>query len=136
MNEVLEKILLIGPRNNKKNPNMASGTIVLFEDIIKQFNLQNINYDVVDTNKNNYKNFLFAYISIIFQILLKQKKCKHIALHSSKDLFIIAPLIIMIGKVLSIKTSLRKFGGDFDYIYDTIYLWYNVIKKIMHSHIL
>jgi len=119
MNNELEKILLIGPRNNRMHLDMASGTITLFEDLIKQFDLQNVKYNVVDTNKNNYSNFLFAYISIIFQIIFKQKECKYLTLHSSKDFFIFAPLIILIGTLSAKKTSLRKFGGDLDDIYRT-----------------
>jgi glycosyltransferase involved in cell wall biosynthesis len=108
----MKKILIIGPRTNKKNPSDTGGAIVLFENLIEQLHKQDIKYKIVDTNKKNYSNIWIAYISIIFQILTKQFSSQIISLHSSKDYIVLAPIMIIIGKIFGKTTSLRKFGGE------------------------
>ncbi len=106
------KILVIGPRFNRNRPSIIGGAIALFEDLISQFDKNKINYICVDTNKSKYKNFIFAYILIVYQILFKHKTCSHISLHSSRDYIIFGPIVILVGKLFNKKTSLRKFGGE------------------------
>jgi len=106
------KILLIGPTINKSNPQLTGGAIVLFENLLHELEAQKIPYLLVDTNKKNYSNSLFAYSSIVVQILIKQFRVKHISLHSSQDYLLLAPFILLCGKVFNKSTSLRKFGGE------------------------
>lgn len=121
------KIMLMGPRFNRKNPLITCGTTTLFEDLLKQVKINNIDCIVIDTNKKNYVNFIFAYMSIFIQMLFKQKKCNHISLHSSQDYIIFGPIAIILGRIFNKKVSLRKFAGDAK----KTYLASRGIKKIL-----
>ena len=79
-----KKILLIGPLKNRKNPELTGGSIILFEHLINQYTKYNINYDLIDTNKRNYKNIIVAYINIYYQIFTKPYKVNHISLLKQK----------------------------------------------------
>jgi len=107
-----EKVLLIGPRFNKKNSELVGGPIVLFEGLIKEFKNSNIDFDIIDTNKKNYRFLYTSYICIISNILYKSLFCNSISFHSSRDYMLFGPFIILIGKLFGRKTSLRKFGGE------------------------
>ncbi len=106
------RLLLMGPSINKRNPEIASGPIVFFDGLKKELQHNRIDFIVIDTNKKNYVNFFIAYLSIMHQLLFKQKGCTHISLHSSKDYMLFGMLIIIIGKIFRKKISLRKFGGE------------------------
>ena len=79
----MSKILLLGPKFNKNNPSKVGGIVVLFEDLIIQLKNQNIKFKVIDTNKENYKNKLIAFISIYFQFLINLRKADHISIHGT-----------------------------------------------------
>lgn len=112
-------MLIIGPRYNNKVPSLAGGIVVLFENWIEYCNRKNIRYSVVDTNKLNYSNVLFAYISIIIQIIRKGPKSKTIFLHGTiKDYLFIAPIVVFISKIFHRKVFLRKFAGSFEEYYN------------------
>lgn len=125
------KLLLIGPLTNKQSPEQTGGAIVLFNNLLEQLNSQNVQYELIDTNKNNYKNMFFAYITIFICILKKQFKVTHISLHSSQDYLYLMPYIIFISKTFNKTTSLRKFGGE---AYNT-YLNSRGLKKILINFI-
>ena len=129
------KILVIGPRFNKKYPDITGGAIVLFEELINQFDKNNINYICIDTSKKQYNNLLFAYLSVTFQILLKHRGCSHISLHSSRNYIIFGPVVILIGKLFNKKTSLRKFGGEAAENYKKSHGIKKSILKIIFSNI-
>jgi glycosyltransferase involved in cell wall biosynthesis len=114
----MSKTLLIGPRENKKDSTKTGGVIVLFEDLIGQFNKNNLDYIVVDTNKANYSNILVAMISIYLNIFIKSFKIERISLHgTANDYLYIAPFMILVSKLFRKKSSLRKFAGNFDGYY-------------------
>lgn len=111
------KILLIGPRTNKKDPSLTGGAIVLFENLISELKKKDIDILVIDTNKKNYLNIIVAYISILLQIIIKQRSCQYISLHSSRDYLIFGTFIVILGKLFKKNTSLRKFGGEAERTY-------------------
>ena len=115
----MSKILLVGPCKNKKDSSKTGGAIVLFENLIEQCEKNEIDYHVIDTNKKNYCNSLFAYHSIILQLLRYQKKANHISLHSSRDYVILGLFVVLIGKIFGKSTSLRKFGGEAANVYNS-----------------
>lgn len=125
----MPKILLIGPRTNKENPSYTGGAIVLFENLLTQMINQDITVEIIDTNKKNYYNALIATLSIFFQIIIKQSKCSHLSLHSSRDYIFFAPIIIVIGKLFKKQTSLRKFGGEAEKSYSSAI---GLRKKLLH----
>lgn len=106
------KLLLMGPSINKNQPEIAGGAIVLFSELLKELDNNEIQYSVIDTNKKNYHGFITAYLSIIKQVFFKQKECTHISLHSSRDYMFFGLPVIFIGKLFNKRTSLRKFGGE------------------------
>ena len=109
------KLLIIGPCVNKLNPNKTGGIIILFENLKKALSDDNIDYKVVDTNKNNYPNKLTAYLSILFNLTKNASRTSHISMHGTiNDYLFIGLYLYMISKIFNIKFSLRKFAGNFD----------------------
>ncbi len=125
----MPSLLLLGPGTNKQDPSKTGGVIVLFEDLIKQCDALNIEYEVVDTNKSNYPNKVIAFAMILFFSLIKIPKARHISIHgTANDYLMIAPGIVFISKLFGKKISLRKFAGNFDVLYDN---FSNIQKKIV-----
>ncbi len=114
-----QKILLIGPRTNIKEPSKTGGIIVLFEDLLTHFKKNNIAHVVIDTNKMNYSNKLIAFVKIYFNVLKNIRQVTHISLHgTANDYFLIAPYAVVLSKLFDKHLSLRKFAGNFDELYD------------------
>jgi glycosyltransferase involved in cell wall biosynthesis len=129
----MNTILLIGPLENKKDPTKTGGIIVLFLDLLHQFNQCKINYAIIDTNKENYSHKVIALLSIWYQILIKVRQFNHISLHgTANDYIFIAPFAVFIAKLLGKTVSLRKFAGNFD----DVYLSMNSILKSAVSYAL
>lgn len=113
------KLLLIGPRTNKKDPSRTGGIIVLFEDLLSQCKAMNINFEVIDTNKANYSNKIIAYMYILFYSIMKTSKATHVSLHgTANDYMLIAPVVVFFSKLFEKHISLRKFAGNFDVLYN------------------
>jgi glycosyltransferase involved in cell wall biosynthesis len=126
-------MLLLGPKFNKKNPKKVGGIIVLFEDLLSQLDKLDIKYIVIDTNKENYSNKLFAFLSIYIQFFKHFINSKHVSIHgTAKDYLFIAPLIVFICRIFNIRTSTRKFAGNFHNIFNN----YNIILKFFIKYVL
>jgi len=120
------KLLLIGPMTNKKDPSITGGTVVLFELLLKELKEKKIQFDVIDVSKNNYRNPMYAYLSIIIQIIKQIKNHDHISFHATANsIIMIGPIIIFLSKIFHKKTSIRKFAGNFHEIYQNT----NIVKK-------
>lgn len=129
----MSKYLLIGPCQNRKEPSKIGGVIVLFEDLLSQFKKRKIQHVIIDTNKANYSNIIFAMILIYLKIFFYSFKVKHISLHgTAKDYIFIAPYMIFIAKIIRKKCSTRKFAGNFN----NYYLESNSIKKFIIKYVL
>jgi glycosyltransferase involved in cell wall biosynthesis len=115
--------LLIGPRRNK-NKSQIGGSEVLFENWISFCNENNIPIKIVDGNKFNYSNKIFALIFIAFSIFKNAHGCKDIFLHgSNNDYLFLAPLAVLAGKMFRKKVFLKKFGGGFLTVYNNAPWW-------------
>lgn len=126
-------MLIFGPKFNKKNSKNIGGIIVLFEDLLSQLDKLDIKYIVIDTNKENYSNKLFAFLSIYIQFFKHFTKSKHVSIHgTAKDYLFIAPLVIFICRIFNIQTSTRKFAGNFHNIFNS----YNNIFKFLIKYVL
>jgi len=129
----MSKILLIGPRFNQKDSKKIGGIVVLFEDLIQQFQKNNISFSIIDTNKNNYSNKIIAFISIYSQFLFLLFNHSHVSIHgTAKDYIFIAPMMVFISKLFNKKVSLRKFAGNFNEIYNKS----NFLKRKLIKYIL
>ncbi len=116
----------MGPRFIKNRRDLACGTTVLFEDLLKHLDKMNVQYIIIDTHKKNYNNIFHAYFSILYQLLVKQRDCTHISLHSSRDYMFLGIIIILLGKFFNKKTSLRKFAGEAESEYKNA----GILKKL------
>lgn len=130
-------VLFIGPRNNKKDPSITGGAIVLFENLLEELetNHQGLRFLVVDSNKKNYGGVIVFYLSFINRLFQSgYSGVGNISLHSSRDYLLLMPIIFFFQKIFKYKVSLRKFGGE---IYDTInstnYLKRKVAKYIIQN---
>ena len=121
-------LLLLGPRTNLKNPAKTGGVIVLFEELLRYCEKNDIIYKVIDTNKANYPNIVFAYIMIWYQLLVLSRKSHHISVHgTSNDYLYIAPFALLVSKLFTKSLSLRKFGGNFIELYEN----YSFLKQFI-----
>ncbi len=130
--------LMIGPCKNRKDEHRTGGVIVLFENILNYCKKHNYKYIIVDTNKSNYPNKLVAYLSILYFITKNISKVSHISLHgTAKDYFMIAPFVVLMGKLFNKHVSLRKFAGNFNTIYNnaSILKKYIIRKTLQHSSV-
>ncbi|MDD2367673.1 MAG: glycosyltransferase family 4 protein [Sulfuricurvum sp.] len=122
----MKSVLLIGPIANKKDSTKTGGVIVLFLDLLQQFDQKGIKYSVIDTNKENYPNKVIALLCIWYQLLIKSRHFDHLSVHCTiGDFMFIAPVATLLAKILRQTVSLRKFGGDFKEDYDSL----NIILK-------
>ena len=114
-----EKISIFRSKKNVYNPELIGGVIVLFENLLEYCDEYHIEYDVIDTNKANYKNKLYAYIQILILLFKKVGKSTHISLHgTANDYLLIAPFALLVSKCFGKHFSLRKFAGNFIEIYE------------------
>jgi glycosyltransferase involved in cell wall biosynthesis len=114
-----QKILLLGPRSNIKNPKLTGGEIILFEQLIKDLKKLDLVVSVIDTNMSNYPNMIMGIIQIYLQILSKIRFVDHISLHGTiKSYLYIAPFVVLVAKIAKKKSSLRKFAGSFHEFYE------------------
>ena len=115
---MIGKILLLGPQNTIDDPTNTGGTMVLFEQLLKEFDDLKIEYKVIDTNAQNYKNFYYTWISVIYQFFKNFKDFEHISIHGTINHYItLAPVVIFVAKLFGKSVSLRKFAGNFDEVY-------------------
>ncbi len=115
----MKKLLLIGPLANKKDPSKSGGVVVLFELLLNELRKKEIEFDVIDTLKENYANPLHAFLLISFTLARRIKNYEHISLQATANSFImIGPLMILLAKFYKKRTSMRKFAGNFDLIYE------------------
>lgn len=122
MNKV---ILNIGPRYYKDNSS-TGGIVVLFENWVEFCENSSIRQLIIDTNKGNYLNTLWAYISILCQFFYKIFKSDVIFFNgTANDYLYISPIVVFVGKLFGKKVVLRKFAGNFDVIYSK----YSSVKK-------
>lgn len=127
-------ILLIGPRRNK-HKSQIGGSEVLFENWIEFSKKNELEIEVIDGNKFNYRNRLAAIFLIVFNIFRKAPKCEKIFLHGSKnDFLVLAPIAVLAGKFYNKPVCLKKFGGSFNTVYDTAPWWKKVLYRYGMQH--
>ena len=129
----MKRILLIGPMMNKINPSKTGGIIVLFNNLIEKLHELDIEFTVIDTNKENYSNKLIAFLSIYIQFLFFVVTHSHVSLHgTAKDYLLLSPFIVLISKLLNKKVSLRKFAGNFNEVYQNS----NIVVRFFLRYVL
>jgi len=129
----VKKILLLGSLTNKKDPAKTGGVTVLFELLLSELRERNIEFDVIDTLKDNYLSSMSAYLSVLLQLMKNLHKYDHISLQATANSFIaIGPIMILLAKFFKKTTSVRKFAGDFHEVYANA----NSLKKYLIKYVL
>lgn len=105
----MNKIILVGPCKNKSSKS-TGGAVVLFEQLIDALDNLEIDYILIDSNKNNYKSKFCAVYIIYKKIVAYSHPNNILFLNSSNDYLFISPILPLLQYKKSI---LRKFGGEF-----------------------
>jgi glycosyltransferase involved in cell wall biosynthesis len=104
--------LVLGPL--AKEDELPGGLTVSFQIFLDQLKQNDISFDVINTNKVNYKYKSLALLKIYWLFFKKARKKSHISMHGSNlDFIYLAPVIIFFSKYFSKTVSLRKFAGSF-----------------------
>ena len=129
------KILLIGPRQNKYDSTDTGGVTILFELLISELIHQKINFTVIDTLKANYGSNFKMFFKIIPMLIKNIRTHDHISLHATMNSFLsLTPIIIILAKLFSKTTSLRKFAGSFNDVYhDASFIKKNFMRFILKN---
>jgi glycosyltransferase involved in cell wall biosynthesis len=115
----MSKLLLIGPRTRKINPEKTGGVIVLFEQLINELDQLGVEKIIIDANGANHKNKVSAFFSVIYQLLRNIRKVDHVSLHGTAATYLsVAPFAILISRLFGKTLSLRKFAGNFNQFYE------------------
>lgn len=131
----MPKILLIGPKQNKYNQSDTGGVTILFELLLSELRQEEINFSTIDTLKANYNNSLMMFPKIILALIKNIKKHDYISLHATMNSFLIlSPIIIITAKIFSKKTSLRKFAGSFNDIYNNSNFFKKILIRLILKH--
>jgi glycosyltransferase involved in cell wall biosynthesis len=111
------------------------GIVVLFELFLQELDKKNIKYQVIDTNKKNYRNVALALLSIFFQILRHIMQSDKVMLHGTAgDYKFIAPFAVFVAKLFDKKAYLRKFAGSFVNVYeDSTFLGKKLIEYVLKN---
>lgn len=108
-----KKFLIVGPRKSNSGGGVG-GIVVLFEEWLSQISYRGLNFEVVDTNKSNYRSVIRAYFLIIKQVLGKSRGFDLVMLHGTfKDYLYIVPFVWVVSKLYHKPYVLRKFAGNF-----------------------
>ena len=129
--------LILGPMSHKKK-RAQGGIVVSFNNFVEHLDSTNLTYKVIDLNKNNYNNQVFALLSIFVNFLLLCRKYKYVSLHgTAADFIYIAPVIVFISRISGKKISLRKFAGSFIEVFEKLNFFQkkSVIFSLKNSNV-
>ncbi|MDC0083069.1 glycosyltransferase [Schleiferiaceae bacterium] len=128
---MLERVLFLGPRMGKLKK--LGGVVILFEDLLSYTESKKIDYDVIDTNLDNYSNRFIGLINIALNFISKVHKVSHVSLHgTARDFSYLAPVAIILSNIYGKRISLRKFGGNFHSIFESS----SIFKKSLIKFVL
>jgi len=114
----MKKLLIIGSLTNKKDPTKTGGVTVLTELLLTELRERNVDFDVIDTLKENYPNALVAYLLTLYKLIKNIRKYEIISLQASTNsLLLLGPVMIFLARLFNKKTNIRKFAGNFQDVY-------------------
>lgn len=129
----MPKLLLIGPLRNKNDVTNTGGVTILFELLLSELRTKGIEFDVIDTLKDNYPNPATAFFSSALKLITQFHKYDHISLQASNNsLVLLGPVMILLSKIYNKKTSMRKFAGNLNVVYEKS----NFFKKMTIRYVL
>lgn len=129
----MTKLLLIGPLSNKNDETNIGGVTILFELLLSELRTKKIEFDVIDTLKDNYPNAAVAFFASAFKLIVKFRKYDHVSLQASNNsLMLLGPIMVLLSKIYNKKISMRKFAGNLDVAYEKS----NFLKKMLIRYVL
>ena len=129
----MSKLLLIGPLKNKRYAVKTGGEVVLFELLLVELRKKKLEFDVIDTLKDNYINPATAFFSSSMQIIKQFNQYDFIVLQATNNsLILLGPIIVFLAKLFHKKICIRKSAGDLNIMYENS----NFFKKIIIRFVL
>jgi len=114
-----KSLLMVGPR--LADPKRAGGMLVYFENILQDLEDLGIDYKVVDTNSQIYKNIPHMFLVVILNFLRDFRKYDHINFHSTfNQIIILGPIFVFFAKLFGKEISIKKIAGTFDWEYERL----------------
>lgn len=127
------KFLVFGPM--AKENELQGGLTVSFNIFLEQLKKNKIDFEVINTNKVKYKFKFLALLYIYWLFFFKVRKSTHICLHGSdQDYIYLAPVVVLVSKVLGKTVSLRKFAGSFLEVFESLSPYKKVLVKYALSN--
>ena len=115
----MKKYLLIGKCRTIKQPGNAGGVIVLFEQLINDFDEHDLPYRLIDLNFRNNLFKLYAIIAIYLRILITIPKIDIIFFNGTDQEYkFYSWYLVFLSKTFGKKVILRKFAGNFHDYYE------------------
>jgi glycosyltransferase involved in cell wall biosynthesis len=126
-----KSMLMIGPMIT--DPLKAGGMNIEHEAIIEQLSELGINFKVIDTNSQIYKNIGHLFFSSILKIFKNIKNYDHIHIHATANhLVFLGSISIFLAKLLGKSTSIKKTAGRFNREYES----FGFIKQKLTQYVL
>jgi len=130
-NNKYKSMLMIGPR--LANPKKAGGMLVYFENILQDLQELGVDYKVVDTNTQIYKNNIHMFFIVIFNFFKNFRKYDHINLQATANhLIIFGTIFVFFGKLFDKEVSVKKTAGRFNRKYERL----DLIRKKLVQYVL
>ncbi len=109
---IQQKFLVLGPMaNDNERPGGFTVSVSIF---LYQLEKHKIDFEIINTNKVNYKYKGIALIKIYWLFFKNLRKSSHISLHGSDhDYIYLAPIVVFFSKLFNKTVCLRKLAGSF-----------------------
>jgi glycosyltransferase involved in cell wall biosynthesis len=112
-----KSILLTGYKLG--DPKKTGGFIVYTQNILKDLNELGIEYELLNTNTQFYKNVPHMFIAVVIEFFKKFRKYDHIFLQATTNhLPILGSIFIFFGKMFGKTISVKKTAGRFHREYE------------------
>ncbi|HIP54187.1 MAG TPA: glycosyltransferase [Sulfurimonas autotrophica] len=111
--------LMIAPR--LADPKKAGGMLVFVENLLHDLKDLGVEYGVVNTNSQIYKNLPHMLLVSLFSFFRQFRKYDHIFLVATKNqLIILGPVVVFFGKMFGKTVSIKKTAGRFHREYEKL----------------
>jgi len=115
----MKKYLLIGKCRTIKQPGNAGGVIVLFEQLLNDFDEHDLCYRLIDLNFRNNLFKLYAIIAIYLKLLITIPRIDIIFFNGTDQEYkFYSWYVVFLSKTFGKKIILRKFAGNFHDYYE------------------
>jgi glycosyltransferase involved in cell wall biosynthesis len=126
-----KSILMVGPLI--KDPLLAGGMLIEYQTIIEQLEEFNVDFKVIDTNSQVYKNIIHLFSVFTVKLLKNIHKYDHIHIHATANhLVVLGSISVFLGKIFKKSVSVKKTAGRFNREYEK----FDPIRKKLTQYVL